>query len=477
MSSEANVLPTLSRKIDSLDQLNRAIFMTKEQLEKLCQQRDQLEAEIFAIRSINAPVKRLPVELLSRVFEECIIPNVDWKRAYEEASRDIVKILLVCKSWRSIAINTCSLWSHISVSVPRGVNLKAQVNSIKMQHHYLDLYLSRSRQTPLTAMIDFQNMRDGLQIARDAVHREFGDLIDIDEQIGDWLADMPWASLPICNSYLSLCDSLIQKFIGIDGQHIARCSSLTIWLPENHELASHLRGFFLHNAPQLKTLSIFGEDPYSEEQHRFLHSLVALSELILARSDCLSTFQYCSTLKKLHLCLELDDYATTPFHLINSFQVLDELCFESGTYQVDDPFPSPILQLPSVKILELRGPLSHSFVQALRVEKLNKLVIWQVWANEDTIPIADVCRVATSVEWDYDVDDDPLFDVLSKLFSQLLQVAVIEVPHYVEETAEEVITHCRTRGLLQSLKSVISFRQIYRNGGFIKVEQKPLMTL
>lgn len=91
---------TLSSKIQALDELNRTIQRATEQLKKLCQQRDELEAEIFTIQSTNAPIERLPVEVFSRIFEDCVFPVAETTQTYEEASIRVNTIQLVCKSWQ-----------------------------------------------------------------------------------------------------------------------------------------------------------------------------------------------------------------------------------------------------------------------------------------------------------------------------------------------------------------------------------------
>lgn len=475
-------LPTneiLSSKLEFLNELNRATLAAKRQLKKLRHRKDQVEDEIFAIRATNPPIKRLPVELHSHIFEEYVIPKTEFKSDFEDAGFRVAKILLVCKSWRNIAINTCSLWSYISVTVPKDLSLQDQFNSINIQHRYLDLFLSRSRQAPLKVVIDFEHMLDGAQLAYNDMCRVFGGLIK-DEEIEAWLSSMPWASSSIPGTYLSLCKSLIQKIIGKDGQNSLRWSYLNIYLPDDGEVGSHILELLHYDAPRLEKLSVLSQKSYSEVRKgetRFMSSLTTLSELLLTRSDYLGAFSRCSALRKLDLGMEPEDYATTPFHLIKSFPVLDDLSFSCLECQVEDDIQCPTIHLPNLKSLELFGTFPRTFIQAIQINQLEALVIWQGSCTAHTVPIAHVCRIATSIRWDYSDTGDEVSDVLSTLFSQPLQASTIEVPHHAEEAAKEVILQCRARDQLKTLKSVFTSRRIHTEGKFVNIDQKLLMTI
>lgn len=344
-------------------------------------------------------------------------------------------------------------------------NLQDHVAWIKKQHLYLDVHLSRSRQAPLKLLIDFEDMLDAADSTREQLSRSLRGVIDDSEERDEWLDSISWTSSPIPDAYFSLCASLIQKLIGKDGQNMLRWSATKFWFPDDEDLAPRIQELFNHSTPRLERLFVTGREYHSDGQpqfYQFLSSIPALSELILSSSELLSILPPCPSLKKLQISLDFDDYNSASFHLIKTFPLLDELTLRSDEVDVDDEdFFLPIIHLPDLKILELCGPLPRNFIQALRVKQLGKLVLSDL---RDATPIAHVCQVAQSLEWDLedddddDYEDDPLSDVLATLFSQLHQVHTIAVPHDTREDVKNAVTNCRARDQLKCLREIHTFR-------------------
>ncbi|KIJ50883.1 hypothetical protein M422DRAFT_776829 [Sphaerobolus stellatus SS14] len=63
-------------------------------------------------RAVFAPIRRLPEEILARVFEEM--------GPITERGRFVWSLVAVCKCWRTIGLSYASLWSHIHFSSVRG---------------------------------------------------------------------------------------------------------------------------------------------------------------------------------------------------------------------------------------------------------------------------------------------------------------------------------------------------------------------
>ncbi|KIY48122.1 hypothetical protein FISHEDRAFT_73945 [Fistulina hepatica ATCC 64428] len=91
--------------------------------------------------------REMPPDILCSIISYCIPRNyaslnsdLNWIRATTH----------VCKYWRDVALAYSSLWSNIIVS----------------KHHWTDVMLSRSRNTPLTIMFDLPNTLDNHESMR-----------------------------------------------------------------------------------------------------------------------------------------------------------------------------------------------------------------------------------------------------------------------------------------------------------------------
>lgn len=338
--------------------------------------------------------------------------------------------------------------------------LQGHVGGVTMQHRYLDLYLSRSRQASLNVFIDLEDMPDVIS----AVNSGFECILDSLGAMEDWLDTNPQTYSVVSDACFTHYASLIQKIIGEDGQHMMRWSNMYLSLPSDDDIAPRIRELFDHDAPQLKRLSVTGLEYNSKGQsrlYRSLSSLPALSELILSSAEFLSIIPPSPSLKKLQMDLDANDFNSAPFHLISTFPLLDVLSLQCDEEeQFDENFSFPAIHLPDLKVLELHGSPPDTFVQALRIKQLNKLVLMR---QEDSIPIVDVYQVTKHLKWggkwNTVYDSDVLSDVFSRLFPQLQQAHTITVPSTfaAKETVKKVVEDCRANGQLTSLKSVFTF--------------------
>ncbi|KAJ7062678.1 hypothetical protein C8F01DRAFT_1230303 [Mycena amicta] len=132
----SNVLPpelssnvyrsTLATDAHRLELYNRRIAAFEADLGALKRERDALEKEVLARRSVFAPIRRLPPELLSEVFELCAPPAPVRRQGVPEQGSPEVEVERLRKPhlltlaqvschWRRIAMGTPKLWSNIAV--------------------------------------------------------------------------------------------------------------------------------------------------------------------------------------------------------------------------------------------------------------------------------------------------------------------------------------------------------------------------
>lgn len=119
-------------------------------------ERAQTKRSIDRCRSLLTPgqrrrmkkqshIQQLAVELLTNIFKICCEdPAGLWLS--EPVGLAPLNLALVCRQWRSIALDTPVLWSTFSVFLPE--------NTTKRTADIVQLYLERSRQFPLTVEVE-----------------------------------------------------------------------------------------------------------------------------------------------------------------------------------------------------------------------------------------------------------------------------------------------------------------------------------
>ena len=81
----------------------------------LMSERQKLESRLEQAVRQQAPVHRLPRELLGSIFETAVHPQD------EEDAVLLSTLMLVCKDWTEVALNTPTLWSRIIVDNPKSI--------------------------------------------------------------------------------------------------------------------------------------------------------------------------------------------------------------------------------------------------------------------------------------------------------------------------------------------------------------------
>ncbi|KAL1744055.1 hypothetical protein HDZ31DRAFT_22030, partial [Schizophyllum fasciatum] len=118
-----NTLPTklqamqFSRRIDAgaadVDELSAKIEHAQAAVNDLIRQRDQRQAEVDLHRAVVAPVRILPTEVLSYIFELCM-ENTPSK---PNATQAPLLLCRICSRWREVALGTPALWCNLHISV------------------------------------------------------------------------------------------------------------------------------------------------------------------------------------------------------------------------------------------------------------------------------------------------------------------------------------------------------------------------
>jgi hypothetical protein len=95
---------------ESIPHLREALNSLDSRMASLMSQREELESHLEqAVRS-QSPIQRLPCEILASVFVRGVFG------ADDEDPLMVSTLMLVCRYWADVAVNTPTLWSNIAVS-------------------------------------------------------------------------------------------------------------------------------------------------------------------------------------------------------------------------------------------------------------------------------------------------------------------------------------------------------------------------
>jgi hypothetical protein len=114
-SEARHIRNQLSEAEMDLTYLNERIMATPAMLDKLVGQHRELTAKITECRISLAPHKKLPPEILGRIFQYCIADKTVIPPLLHENLGDLLHLCHICSLWRRVALGTPTLWSRISV--------------------------------------------------------------------------------------------------------------------------------------------------------------------------------------------------------------------------------------------------------------------------------------------------------------------------------------------------------------------------
>ncbi|KZP10521.1 hypothetical protein FIBSPDRAFT_838361, partial [Athelia psychrophila] len=112
-SQTALVNETVTATLADISELDREISRFRAAIEELGLKRTALQSFADAQKSLLSPVSRLPAEVLSQIFQQCVIvpwTDIRWDRYYPSNIRPPMAIASVSRPWRDVALSTPRLW-------------------------------------------------------------------------------------------------------------------------------------------------------------------------------------------------------------------------------------------------------------------------------------------------------------------------------------------------------------------------------
>ncbi|KAK7030465.1 hypothetical protein VNI00_014050 [Paramarasmius palmivorus] len=122
---------------------------SQSQIADITSQIQQLERTLITLqsnerqyRSLFAPIRKLPTEILSRVFAYTATPSL-FRTEVSLCSSWAVSLSSVCLRWRTVALGTCDLWTPLSLHLAPALNYPQSVVT------QLERHLERSAKASL----------------------------------------------------------------------------------------------------------------------------------------------------------------------------------------------------------------------------------------------------------------------------------------------------------------------------------------
>lgn len=249
---DASTQRPLSTSVEKLSECNREIESLQRLLESKLERRSCLEREVAAHRP--PAINRLPVEILSLIFEEYL-------GIYHPSIR---RLLLVCRHWHNIVMGNELFWSTIDVVFGE----KTAVFDIRRSLPYIKACLSRSGGHPLVIYIDLCGIDDPMtHYAREMYENIAKLLYDPEEEedpeefdeaqhqsLWQWTENLNWQGCPIqIRKWMKRPLSLL---IGEEGLHMKRWKAFTLMIKPEQDRWFHDE--FPYPTPQLEELTLVG---------------------------------------------------------------------------------------------------------------------------------------------------------------------------------------------------------------------------
>jgi len=135
------IYDTISSARADISQLDSEITRLDAVLDGLTRKRDALQIYAYSHMALVAPIKRLPPELLSKIFHHYNYGN---NESYSRLDLNTVPLLLssVCSKWRTIALSTPWLWASFTLTI--------QQKYLESDAKLANTWLARAGTCPLT---------------------------------------------------------------------------------------------------------------------------------------------------------------------------------------------------------------------------------------------------------------------------------------------------------------------------------------
>ncbi|KIK69510.1 hypothetical protein GYMLUDRAFT_33880 [Collybiopsis luxurians FD-317 M1] len=290
----------------SIPRLREAINSLDSKMASLMSQRRELESHLEQAVRLQSPIHRLPNELLASIFVIGVL------RLGDENPVMVPALMLVCRYWAEVVLNTPVLWSKISVS-PHDSLEKARRK------------LSRSKSCPLDISITFGPRLDHLNTVTEQVIHAMDLFRPALWRTRSFSLSVP--TRPQAHAALSRCQ---------EDAPLLESLSIQIHRSQDDHYTSPPLPLFRGHTPRLRSCSLtsfnFGWDTRLVSRLRVLKLGGYFNGFVPSPAKLLEILRQCPELEELALR--------------NMSDVDSDSCYPSSVQEVDPPVSSKMVRLP-----------------------------------------------------------------------------------------------------------------------------------
>lgn len=145
----------LAASFDELSNLAEEIDSAQKTLDRLVSRHTLLKAHVDAHLALTSPFRRLPPEILSEIFIQCLPTDRNPTRSLTEAP---LLLTMISKDLRELALSIPQLWTNIHVHLPQcpsngQVDVDEMDALIHRRREGIEAWLNRSRCLPLSISV------------------------------------------------------------------------------------------------------------------------------------------------------------------------------------------------------------------------------------------------------------------------------------------------------------------------------------
>ncbi|PPQ90854.1 hypothetical protein CVT25_007389 [Psilocybe cyanescens] len=147
-----------------LEDIDAEMHRLEEAMRELQEKRVKIDNSVRHYKCISAPIRRIPPDILFKIFRHCQPTHRNPTMAASEAPMLLTR---VCSRWRSIALASPRLWARIHVSFRKESSISGGIpgypaissetvsSFLQLRCHALKEWLSRSGNCPLSISINY----------------------------------------------------------------------------------------------------------------------------------------------------------------------------------------------------------------------------------------------------------------------------------------------------------------------------------
>lgn len=447
----------IAGKLKLLSSIEDEICKHEAQIAILCAEKHRLQSEIAVLRAPWSPIRKLPVEVLTCIFEEFLHDDSRKERTPTASCRKIPNLMLVCKAWNTVVVGTPKLWSRIYIE-PEYLK-SGLTRGMKRELQYFKTCLKRSRGVQLEIALYLNSMESGVYYMYESSLSGFGEFET--QETRQWFSELDWHDCPAIEQYNELWVDFFTSLVGAEDQTMSRWKVLYLAFPYDDTLATGVFRALDNVAPQLRELEIESWVDFEGDlaQHSF-GSLDSLERLKLEGNIPPRGFSRCKSIRTLEL-VRIQDWSW--LHHLDHLRGLSSLRLQCSWKGPEITIVDIVL--PHLRNLHLCGYIPLNIIQSFRCSRFSTLIVegdnpgmigWTPYPNADVFKVPKFVAILMFPS-DKEGNGDRT-TILSNITSLLDQLSAANTIGFRADLAQDILLSvmaCREKGGLSALRSMV----------------------